>query len=102
MLELGRRLNAVGIAVGWVGCAIMDAGGEVLKFMGDTVMGIFRSDRPEVDVDMRQRALAAAMRTVQEIAALDAPDRPLKVGIALHVGEVCTAMSGPTSGSISR
>jgi adenylate cyclase len=68
--------------------AIMDAGGEVLKFMGDAVMGIFRSDRPETDVDMRQRALAAAMRTVQNIAALDAPGHPLKVGIALHVGEV--------------
>jgi adenylate cyclase len=68
--------------------AIMDAGGEVLKFIGDAVMGIFRSDRPESDVDMRQRALAAAMRTVQDIAALDAPGQPLKVGIALHVGEV--------------
>jgi adenylate cyclase len=68
--------------------AIMDAGGEVLKFMGDAVMGIFRSDRPGTDVDMRQRALAAAMRTVQDIAALEAPGQPLKVGIALHVGEV--------------
>ena len=28
------------------------------------------------------------MRTVQDIAALDAPGQPLKVGIALHVGEV--------------
>jgi adenylate cyclase len=68
--------------------AIMDAGGEVLKFMGDAVMGIFRSDRPGIDVDMRQRALAASMRTLQEIAALDARGQPLKVGIALHVGEV--------------
>jgi adenylate cyclase len=68
--------------------AIMDAGGEVLKFMGDAVMGIFRSDRPGIDVDMRERALAASMRTLQDIAALDAPGRPLKVGIALHVGEV--------------
>lgn len=68
--------------------AIMDAGGEVLKFMGDAVMGIFRSDHPETDIDMRHRALAAAMRTVRDIAALDAPGQPLKVGIALHVGEV--------------
>ena len=68
--------------------AVMDAGGEVLKFMGDAVMGIFRSDRPGIDVDMRQRALAASMRTLQDIAALDARGRPLKVGIALHVGDV--------------
>jgi len=68
--------------------AIMDAGGEVLKFMGDAVMGIFRSDRPGIDVDMRQRALAASMRTLQEIAALDARGQPLKVGIALHLAVV--------------
>lgn len=68
--------------------AIMDAGGEVLKFMGDAVMGIFRSDHPEIDIDMRRRALAAAMRTMHDIAALEAPGQPLKVGIALHVGEV--------------
>jgi len=68
--------------------AVMDAGGEVLKFIGDAVMGIFHSDRPGIDVDMRQRALAASMRTLQEIAALDARGQPLKVGIALHVGEV--------------
>lgn len=68
--------------------AIMDAGGEVLKFIGDAVMGIFRSDHPEIDTDMRHRALAAAMRTLQDISALEAPGQPLKVGIALHVGEV--------------
>ena len=68
--------------------AIMDAGGEVLKFMGDAVMGIFRSDRPGIDVDIRQRALAASMRTLQEIAALDARGQPLKVGIALHLAVV--------------
>jgi adenylate cyclase len=68
--------------------AVMDAGGEVLKFIGDAVMGIFRSDRPGIDIDMRERALAASMRTLQNIAALDARGQPLKVGIALHVGEV--------------
>lgn len=68
--------------------AVMDAGGEVLKFIGDAVMGIFRSDRLGIDVDMRERALAASMRTLHDIAALDARGRPLKVGIALHVGDV--------------
>jgi adenylate cyclase len=68
--------------------AVMDAGGEVLKFIGDAVMGIFHSDRPGIDVDMRERALAASMRTLRDIAALDARGQPLKVGIALHVGDV--------------
>ena len=37
---------------------------------------------------MRERALAAALRTVQEIRALEAPGGPLEVNIALHVGDV--------------
>ena len=44
--------------------AVMGAGGEVLKFIGDAVMGIFRSDRPGSDLDMRERALAASMSTL--------------------------------------
>lgn len=68
--------------------AVMGAGGEVLKFIGDAVMGIFRSDRPGNDLDMRERALAASIRTLRDIRALDAPGRSLEVGIALHVGEV--------------
>lgn len=72
------------VAVG----AVMEEGGEVLKFIGDAVMGIFRSDRPGSDVDMRERALAASMRTLHDVRALNAPGGPLEVGIALHAGEV--------------
>ncbi|MEZ2131907.1 MULTISPECIES: adenylate/guanylate cyclase domain-containing protein [unclassified Sinorhizobium] len=68
--------------------AVMGAGGEVLKLIGDAVMGIFRSDRPGSDLDMRERALAASMGTLREIRALNASGPPLEVGIALHVGDV--------------
>lgn len=68
--------------------AVMGEGGEVLKFIGDAVMGIFRSDRPGSDRDMRDRALAASARTLQEIRHLDIRGRPAEVGIALHVGDV--------------
>jgi adenylate cyclase len=68
--------------------AVMAAGGEVLKFIGDAVMGIFRSDRPGEDVAMRERALSAASKAQQNIRELHALGRPLEVGIALHVGEV--------------
>ena len=68
--------------------ALMGAGGEVLKFIGDGVLGIFRTDQPESDIRMRERALAAALRTVQEIRALEAPGGPLEVNIALDVGDV--------------
>lgn len=67
---------------------VMGAGGEVLKFIGDAVMGIFRSDHPGSDLDMRERALAASLSTLRDIRALNAAGRPLDVGIALHVGEV--------------
>jgi adenylate cyclase len=60
----------------------------VLKFIGDAVMGIFRSDTPGQDVDMRDRALAAAMRTLRDMGGLSALGQPLQVGIALHEGEV--------------
>ena len=36
--------------------ALMGAGGEVLKFIGDGVLGIFRTDQPESDIRMRERA----------------------------------------------
>ena len=68
--------------------AVMEAGGEVLKFLGDGVMGIFRSDRPGSDIEMREQALAAATRAMQDIGALNAAGQKLEVGIALHVGEV--------------
>lgn len=66
--------------------AVMGEGGEVLKFIGDAVMGIFRSDRPGSDREMRERALAATMRTLRDIHTLRR--EPIEVGIALHVGEV--------------
>ncbi|NLS04079.1 adenylate/guanylate cyclase domain-containing protein [Rhizobium sp. P32RR-XVIII] len=47
---------------------VMGAGGEVLKFIGDAVMGIFRSDHPESDLDMRERALAASLNTLRIFA----------------------------------
>ena len=56
--------------------AVMGAGGEVLKFIGDAVMGIFPSDRPESDLEMRERALAASMRTLPDLRALNAPVNP--------------------------
>jgi adenylate cyclase len=68
--------------------AVMGTGGEVLKFIGDAVMGIFPSDHPEEDVDMRDRALAASIRTLRDIHSLVALGHSLEVGIALHVGEV--------------
>lgn len=66
--------------------AVMREGGEVLKFIGDAVMGVFYSECPDSDREMRERALAATVRTLNDIRTLR--PEPIEVGIALHVGEV--------------
>ena len=63
-------------------------GGEVLKFMGDGLLAIFRiAADAELDA-VRARALRAARRAEANIAALTAGGGPdLRFGLALHVGE---------------
>jgi adenylate cyclase len=68
--------------------AVMAEGGEILKFIGDAILGIFRSDTPGRDIAMREHALAASLTTLRGIHTLDARGLPLGVGISLHVGEV--------------
>ena len=69
--------------------AIEAEGGEVLKFMGDGLLAIFRiADDGEIDA-VRTRALRAARQAEANIAALRAADggQDLRFGLALHVGE---------------
>jgi len=68
--------------------AVMAEGGEVLKFIGDAVLGIFAWSEHGEDLGIRERALAASARALREIGALSAFGRPLEIGIALHLGEV--------------
>jgi adenylate cyclase len=69
--------------------AIEAEGGEVLKFMGDGLLAIFRiADDGEIDA-VRARALRAARQAEANIAALRAAEggQDLRFGLALHVGE---------------
>jgi adenylate cyclase len=68
---------------------IEDEGGEVLKYMGDGLLAIFR-DRGDDTGDAPQSALSAATAALQRVYAANEEGRfpvPVGIGIALHHGE---------------
>ncbi len=89
--EVSQMLN---LYFGALAGAVMEKGGEVLKFIGDGLLGVFpiADDAPAAAA----RALAAAEKSVREVKALNdrPPDElpkaalPMNTGIALHLGEV--------------
>ncbi|MEX0319246.1 MAG: adenylate/guanylate cyclase domain-containing protein [Ruegeria sp.] len=64
---------------------IEDAGGEVLKFMGDGVLAIFRAEGEGKQTCIR--AMEAAREGLARVNAADTSPR-FDVGVALHFGEV--------------
>ncbi len=72
-----------------MGPAVEQAGGEILKFIGDAMLAIFPLDAP----DACERALAAALAAQAAMLRLNQErrqrgDAALECGIALHAGEV--------------
>ena len=74
--------------------AVLDAGGDVLDFIGDAVLGIFPIDESAgAEVGACESALAAAATAERHLAVLntkraDSQEAPLAYGLALHVGRV--------------
>ena len=74
--------------------AVIEHGGEVLKFMGDGLLAIFPIALDDSDAtQVCGRVLEAARAARTNVAALDASDgaklgHALRFGLALHVGEV--------------
>ena len=67
--------------------AIEEQGGEVLKFMGDGVLAIFREERGAGDAC--KRALTAAREGLGSVATRnETADPGFEVGMALHYGNV--------------
>ena len=65
---------------------IVDAGGEILKFMGDAVLAFFRS---EADPAMNcSAAFDAALRGLARLDAVALREPELRAGISLHHGTV--------------
>lgn len=68
------------------------SGGEVLKFIGDAVLGIFRIDDKTEIADICERALSAAELAVANMHILNRrrgreDKAPLDFSIALHIGD---------------
>jgi adenylate cyclase len=72
--------------------AILEHGGEVLKFMGDGLLAIFPIAADDSDIDaVCRRVLAAARAARDNVEAMnmsDGTEHALRFGLALHVGEV--------------
>jgi adenylate cyclase len=78
--------------------AVLDHGGEVLKFIGDGLLAAFPFETEAEGREMAANALTAAQAALAGLARLNAappPElagiagwRPLRTGIALHDGEV--------------
>jgi adenylate cyclase len=85
--------------VGWlnehfeaIGQPVEEQGGEILKFMGDSLLAIFPADM-ENPAEACRRALSAARTAAEANAALnerrsDASQPEILADIVLHVGEV--------------
>jgi adenylate cyclase len=70
---------------------ILEAGGEVLKFMGDGLLAIFPVAAENAG-EVCERAFAAALKVRERIATMAAPaglpGDGVRFGLALHVGQV--------------
>jgi adenylate cyclase len=78
----------------YFGCqvpAILDHGGEVLKFMGDGLLAIFPIGEDEDAGAVCRRTLAGAQEVRKRVTALPRMadgEEPIRFGLALHLGEV--------------
>ncbi len=73
--------------------AVLDHGGEVLRFIGDAVLGIFYMEGPGGSEPAARVALAAARDVEKRMDEVNrqreaAGQEPLGFGLGLHVGEI--------------
>lgn len=72
--------------------AVLDAGGEVLRFVGDSVLAIFPSDAGR-STEAARRAMQATASAQERLTEFNAERaraglKPIDFGIGLHVGNV--------------
>lgn len=84
-----------------VGEPVTKRGGEILKFIGDAILAIFPLD-PELGEDRVCLAMDAALEALENVARVNAArsgegKRTIRLGIALHVGDVAYGNIGTPS-----
>ena len=82
--------------------AVWEQGGEVLKFMGDAMLAVFRIDADRSAAEAAQSGVEAAhdaLERLEELSARRVADGflPLRAGIALHIGTVVYGNIGASS-----
>ena len=73
--------------------AVLDHGGEVLRYIGDAVLAIFQVEGPGGDMRAARMAMAAAQDAETRLSRLNRSranggEDAIDFGLALHVGEV--------------
>ena len=69
--------------------AVLEAGGEVLRYIGDAVLAIFTiEESPAQACERAVRAACIAARRVKEMNERNPDKPPLRYGIGLHLGTV--------------
>lgn len=77
--------------------AVMEEGGEVLKFIGDGLLAVFPTDAERSETSAAQAAVTAAEKAVSRLRDFNTNTdslpgvegwRPLKMGLALHYGNI--------------
>jgi adenylate cyclase len=81
----GRVLELLNAYFDLVVPAITQAGGEVIKFMGDAALAFFHHGSPAAS---SAAALQGALSAQDGLGRFKPPDAELHAGIALHYGEV--------------
>jgi adenylate cyclase len=84
-LPSGRVLELLNSYFDCIVPAINEAGGEVIKFMGDSVLAFFHRENA---AKACTACLQGASKALENLKRLTIPDAELQAGIALHYGEV--------------
>ena len=82
--------------------AIWAEGGEILKFMGDAILAVFRIGGDRAKPEAARAAVRAAQAAVASLAAVSdnrvaAGDLPLAAGVSVHLGSVVYGNIGAKS-----